>query len=92
MPYRVFETDDEGANTLSEDDLVSRQTIVVKDGDPWEIDGKVVMVDGTDEALERAETLIEDAGGSLSERAEEIKADIDSEEDNAAAGIGAVFG
>lgn len=92
MPYRVFETDDETANAISEDDLVSRQTVVVKDGTPWDIDAKVVMVDGAEEALDRAEEIVEEHGGSVSENADEIKADIDAEEDNAAAGVGAVFG
>lgn len=92
MPYRVFETDDEGANELSEHDVISRQTVVVKDGDRWDVDGKVVMVDGDEEALDQAEEIVEDLGGRVSPKADEIKADIDAEEDNAAAGIGAVFG
>lgn len=92
MPHRVFETDDEGANALSEHDLVSRQTVVVKDGERWDVDGKVVMVDGDEEALDEAEAIIEDLGGRVSPKGDEIKDDIDAEEDNAAAGIGAVFG
>lgn len=92
MPYQVFETDDEGANAIQEDDLVSRQTIVVKDGTPWDIDGKVVLVDGSQDAIDRAEEIVEDAGGSVSDKADDVKADIDAEEDNAAAGMGAIFG
>lgn len=92
MPHRVFETNDDGANALSEDDFVSRQTVVVKDGDRWDISGKVVMVDGEEDALDRAEEIVTDVGGRVSPKGDKIKADIDSEEDDAAAGIGAVFG
>lgn len=92
MPFRVFETNDEGAGALTNDELVNRQTITVKDGGPWEIDGKVVLVDGSQEAIERAEELIEEHDGSVSERADEIKADIEAEEEGAAAGLGSIFG
>ncbi len=92
MPYRVFETNDDGVRALEEDDLVNRQTIVIKDGTPWEVDGKVVIVEGSEEALERAAELVDDAGGQPADNAEQIKADIDAEDDAAAAGMGAIFG
>jgi hypothetical protein len=92
MPYRVFETDDEGANELNEDDLVSRQNITEKNGDRWDVDGTVVLVEGNEEALDHAEEIVEEHGGRVSPDGEQIKADIDAEEDNAAAGVGAVFG
>lgn len=92
MSYEVFETTPDGADALADDDTVSRQTIVVRDGDAWELEGKVVLVEGNEDAVDRARAIVEDAGGGPSERAEEIKADIDAEEDNAAAGVGAVFG
>lgn len=92
MAHRVFETDDEGANALAEDDLVSRQNVIEKNGDPWDVDGTVVLVEGDEQALDRAEEIVEDAGGRVSPKGDEIKADIDAEEDNAAAGVGAVFG
>lgn len=92
MSYEVFETTPQGADALADDDRVSRQTIVVRDGEEWEIDGKVVLVEGTEEALEQARAIIEEHEGTASEKAEQIKADIDAEQDSAAEGIGNIFG
>lgn len=92
MSYRVFETDQKGANALAEDDLVSRQTMIVKDGKAWEIAGQVVVVEGSEDALDRAEALVTEAGGRVSPKAEAIKADLDAEGDAAAEGMGALFG
>jgi len=92
MPYEVFETTGEGADALADDDLVARQTLVVKEGAPWDVDGKVVLVDGSEEAIERASEIVADHDGEVSDDAENIKADIDSEQDSAAAGIGNIFG
>lgn len=92
MSYQVFETGPEGADALADDDEISRQTLVVRDGDEWGLDSKVVLVEGSEDAIDRASSIIEDKGGSVSEKAEEIKADIDSEQDSAAAGVGNLFG
>lgn len=92
MSYEVFETTPEGADALADDDLVSRQTLVVRDGDEWGLDAKVVLVEGNEDAIDQARSIIEEKGGAPSENAEEIKADIDSEQDSAAAGVGNLFG
>lgn len=92
MSYEVFETSPEGADALADDDEVSRQTLVVRDGDEWGLDAKVVLVEGNEDAIDRARSIIDEEGGGPSDRAEEIKADIDSEQDSAAAGVGNLFG
>jgi hypothetical protein len=92
MSYEVFETTPEGSDALADDDLVSRQTLVTRNGDEWDVDGKVVLVEGNEEAIEKARSIVEEHGGQASENAEEIKADIDAEQDSAAEGIGNIFG
>jgi hypothetical protein len=92
MPYRVFETDQKGADLLTKDELVNRQTIVIKDGQQWGVQGKVVLIDGTENALDTAEKLVKSAGGRVSTKGDKIKHDIDAEEDNAAGGVGFIFG
>jgi hypothetical protein len=92
MPYEVFETTPEGADALADDDEVSRQTIVTRNGDAWDVDGKVVLVEGSEDALDWARSIVEDHDGSVSSKADEIKADIDAEQDSAAEGIGNIFG
>ena len=92
MAYRVFETDQNGVDALTQDDLVNRQTLIIKDGKPWDVDGKVVLVDGSEAALEQAEALIKEAGGSVSEKGAKIKADLDEEGEGAAEGVGFLFG
>ncbi|MDX1611473.1 MAG: hypothetical protein R3185_03825 [Candidatus Thermoplasmatota archaeon] len=92
MPYRVFVTNQEAVNDLTDDELVNRQTLVIKDGASWDLDGKVVLVDGSEQALDQAQAIIEEHGGSVSDKAEEIKADIDDEQEGAAAGLGSIFG
>ncbi len=92
MPFRVFETTQEVADELLNDNVVSRQTVTVKDGGAWDIDGKVVLVDGAEDALDRAEEIVVENDGSVSDKADDIKADIDAEEDSAAAGLGSIFG
>lgn len=92
MAYRVFETDQRGVDLLTKDELVNRQTLVIKDGEPWGVKGKIVLVDGTENALDAAEKLVKSAGGVVSTKGEKIKRDIDSEEDSAAGGVGFIFG
>jgi hypothetical protein len=92
MSYEVFETPPEGADALADDDEVSRQTLVTRDGDAWDVDDKVVLVEGNEDAIDRAREIVEEHGGKVSEKADEIKADIDAEQDSAAEGIGNIFG
>jgi len=74
------------------DDIISRQSIMEKNA--WEGEGVYLMIEGSEEALKRAGDLLREKGvGALGEKeAEKIYKKIKSEEEDAAAGMGAIFG
>lgn len=92
MPYQVFEANADAIAALEKDDVTSRQSIVVKDGATWDIKGKVVIVEGTEDGVKKAEELVKAAGGSVSAKAAAVKAAVDAEADDSAGGVGFIFG
>jgi len=99
MGYVIFEvpSDQQGKiNTLIKDDLVSRQSIVTRDAKSLGIDKDVsyVKIDGSEDALKKAEEIAEELGfKKLDEKeASEIEGKIREEEESAASGMGMIFG
>jgi histidinol dehydrogenase len=79
--------DQELINGLLRDDIVSRQSVTTRDdADGW----KIILVEGSDEALDRVNELAPDVaiGG---EDAQEWYNRIKSEESAVASGVGMIF-
>jgi hypothetical protein len=67
MSYAVFSVDKSQAskiNRILKDDLVSRQSISIRDASALNIDKDVryVLIEGTDEAIKKAEELFSETG------------------------------
>ncbi len=80
---------------LLRDDITARQSVVFKDAQSVgeKRDGTYVKISGTDEGVKRAVELIKsDAEVVASAEAGRVIKKIKSEEDNAAAGFGSIFG
>jgi len=98
MTYAIFSVEKSQAskiNKILKDDLVSRQSIAVRDASALNIDKDVryVLIEGTEEALKRAEELFADAGKKENEEeAKNIYNKIKSEEGDVAQGVGMIFG
>ena len=74
------------------DDVISRQSITEKEA--WEGSGIYLIIEGSDEALKRAGDLLAAKGVKEIEKkeAEEVFKRIKREEEDAALGMGAIFG
>ena len=98
MSYAVFSVDKSQAskiNKILKDDMVSRQSISVRDASALNIDKDVryVLIEGTDEAIKKAEELFKEAGKKEDEEeAKNIYNKIKSEESDVAQGVGLIFG
>jgi glutamate synthase domain-containing protein 3 len=98
MGVAVFIVDNENKGKLRDvtnDDLISRQSITLRDASALSIDkeAQVLIIEGEDGALERARELIKDIGEEQDEtKASEIVAKVKSEEEDAAEGVGFIFG
>lgn len=96
MSYTVFAVTDKGAvDELYEDDLVSRQSITVRDGSALELDDDVryILLEGSDEAQDKAGELLGDAAETLDdEDAKEVFEAIKDRDQAGAQGMGAIFG
>lgn len=95
--YAVFEVESEKFDLIQDvlsDELVSRQTTSIRDGKSLGMDEDVnyFLVEGSKEAVKRAEELFEEEGIEKAENAEEVKAAIEKEDEAAAQGMGTVFG
>lgn len=95
--YKVFEIEldkDDIIPEVIEDDLISRQTTSVRDGKSLGFDEnlKYVMVEGSEEATEKAKKLFSEHDVEESDDAEKVKEAIKKEDESAAEGIGTVFG
>ncbi len=99
MEYAVFEIEagKEGdAKMLEQDDLISRQTITIRNATALGLEGDstYIKIEGSDEALKRATGMVADneLGEKLSEKeAQEIYDTIAEEEENASQGMGMIF-
>jgi len=99
MSYVIFEvkTDDVGnINKVINDDLVSRQSILTRDASALGMDKDVsyLKVEGSEDGLKKAAELADEFGFTkLSEKeAKEINEKILAEEEEAADGMGMIFG
>ncbi len=95
--YEVFEVVSEKKAVIGDilgDDLISRQNTDVKEGDSlgFKEDLTYVMVEGEEEAVEKARELFEEEGIDIADNKEEVREKIKEEEEAAAHGVGTVFG
>lgn len=80
---------------LRKDDVVSRQSIEVRDASALGLagEGSIILVEGTEAGVARAEGILKELGTKLSgAEAEKAHARFRSQDDDAAAGMGLVFG
>lgn len=98
MSYVIFEVKAAEAgkiNTIIKDDLVSRQSIVIRDANSLDIkeDVSYLKVEGSKEGLQKAEDLAKELGmKKLDEKkAKKINDKITEQENSAATGMGMIF-
>jgi hypothetical protein len=98
MAYVIFEVKSAEAGkiqTMLQDDIVNRQSIVIRDANSLEMKGAVsyLKVEGSAEGLKHAEELAKELGmKKLSEKkAKKIEDKIKEQEDSAATGMGMIF-
>jgi hypothetical protein len=96
MVFAVFEVpgkDIPKATQALHDDQVSRLTIIVKDGKPYGLHegSQLVFVEGNPDQVQRAEALFEPFATKPKDQ-ERIKAQLMKEEEEAAGGVGFIFG
>lgn len=83
------------ADQLLKDDLVSRQSITIRDARALEIEGKetYVLIEGSEEALKKADELFKEVGKKLEGAdAEKILSIVKEREAEADGGMGLLFG
>jgi hypothetical protein len=98
VPYVIFEVKSAEAgkiNTIIKDDLVSRQSIVIRDASALDIkkDVSYLKIEGSKEGLSRAEEIAKELGVSKlpEKKAKTIDDKIQEQEDSAATGMGMIF-
>jgi len=98
MPYVIFEVKSAEVGkiqTMLQDDIVNRQSIVIRDANSLEMKGTVsyLKVEGNPEGLKRAEELAKDLGMKKlpNKKAQKIEDKIKEQEDSAATGMGMIF-
>ncbi len=99
MEYAIFEIEsgkEDDAKTLEKDDLVSRQTITIRNAKAlgMEGDSTYIKIEGSQAAIERALEIVEDneLGEKLSnDDAKDIYDKIAEEEESASEGMGMIF-
>jgi hypothetical protein len=98
MAYVIFEVKSAEAGkiqTMLQDDLVNRQSIVIRDANSLEIKGAVsyLKVEGSAEGLKRAEELAKELGMKKlpDKKAKKIEDKIKEQEESAATGMGMIF-
>ncbi|MEE9164508.1 MAG: hypothetical protein V3U17_06945 [Thermoplasmata archaeon] len=80
---------------ILEDDLISRQSVTLRDARALGVDqdGTLVFIQGDPGAIERFESLAEEAAERLGEdQATSLRAILRKEEEDAAEGVGLLFG
>ena len=98
MTYVIFEVKSEDAgniNKLIKDDLVSRQSIFLRDSNSLDIKGNFsyVKIDGSKEGIKRAVELAKELKLKkiAEKKAKVINKKIEEQEDSAATGMGMIF-
>jgi hypothetical protein len=95
--YRVFRVPTSQAlkvEALLTDDLVSRQSITRRDAKTLGLpdEGLLVLVEGSQAGVERASALLADVPALEGAAADEVYRRLKLEEEDAASGLGLVFG
>lgn len=96
--FKVFSiplSDAAKIDPVLKDDLVSRQSIAVRDADPLGFPGLgiLILVEGDEHAVARAAELFHGISTDLTaEREVAIRKAIRDQEDDVAAGLGMIFG
>ena len=96
--YAVFEVKPPNVPKVDEvlkDDLVSRQSIASRDGSALGFPSlaRLVLIEGTDAAIARAAELFKDLGARLEgAQAEAVHRAFKAQDEDAASGIGLIFG
>lgn len=98
MAYVIFEVKSAEAGkiqTMLQDDIVNRQSIVIRDANSLDIKEAVsyLKVEGSTEGLKRAEELAKELGMKKlpEKKAKMIEEKIKEQEDSAATGMGMIF-
>jgi len=98
MAYVIFEVKSAEAGkiqTMLQDDIVNRQSIVIRDANSLDVKGSVsfLKVEGSVEGLKRAEELAKELGMKKlpDKKAKKIEDKIKEQEDSAATGMGMIF-
>ena len=96
--YVIFKVTKENTgriNNLLKDDVVSRQSIIIRDANALDVKGDetYLKIEGSTEGLKRAEELAKEAGFTRlnDKEASEINKKIEEQEDSAATGMGMIF-
>lgn len=95
--YEVFEVEKDNDDILEKvvsDDLVSKQNTTIREGQTLGLkdDMKYLLIEGKEEAIEKAKDMFSEEGIESSDDAEKVKKLIDEEDEAASAGMGTVFG
>ncbi|HKZ99670.1 MAG TPA: hypothetical protein VJ326_08795 [Thermoplasmata archaeon] len=80
---------------LRKDDVVSRQSVEVRDAAALGLSGggSIVLIEGTEAGVARAEAVLKDSGARLTgPEADAAYARFRSQDEDAASGMGLVFG
>ncbi len=98
MAYVIFEVKSAEAGkiqTMLQDEIVNRQSIVIRDANSLDVKGSVsfLKVEGSVEGLKRAEELAKELGMKKlpDKKAKKIEDKIKEQEDSAATGMGMIF-
>jgi len=99
VSYLIFEVKKEESRKIDhviKDDIVSRQSITIRDSKSLgieDIDATYVKIEGSEEGLKKAEELFKEIGiKKLSnKKAKEINDKIESQDNSAISGMGAIF-
>ena len=82
-------------NKVYGDDVVSRQTIIIRDNASLGIkkDGYYMQIEGNDDALKHAEKILKGLADKMGGKdAKQVMDAIEEQESSAASGFGAIFG
>ena len=98
MAYVIFEVKSAEAGkiqTMLQDEVVNRQSIVIRDANSLDMKGAVsyLKVEGSAEGLKRAQELAKELGMKKlpDKKAKKIDDKIKEQEDSAATGMGMIF-
>ena len=89
--FKVKKEDRSKVDTALKIDIISRQSITVRDGEGLGLDESTyVLIEGSDEAVAEAKKAFDFA--EMPEDSQEIYRKLKEQEDDAASGMGLIFG